>query len=67
MDYHITKSEAGMTVRSFIVQRIAPSTKMLKHLKYREDAENGGECDHHGALDDGFDLLLHSFFLFFIL
>ena len=37
MDYHITKSEAGMTVRSYIVQKIGPSTKMLKHLKYRED------------------------------
>ena len=37
MKFLITEEESGTTVRSFILQRLKPSSKMLKYLKYRPD------------------------------
>ena len=55
MDYHITSTDAGMTVRSYITQKIAPSTKMLKHLKYCENGicVNGKHCTVRYVLAEG--------------
>ena len=37
MQFRITDADDGITVRAFLAARIAPSVKMLKYLKYRDD------------------------------
>ena len=37
MDFLVTESESGLSVREFLPRRLSLSTKMLKFLKYRED------------------------------
>lgn len=55
LQYVITKEQDGMTVRSFLQQFIKPSSKMLKHLKYREDGirVNGTHCTVRKILSVG--------------
>ena len=37
MEFYITEADDGTTVRAFLADRLAPSLKMLKYLKYRDD------------------------------
>ena len=55
LQYIITNEQSGMTVRSFLQQFLKPSTKMLKHLKYREDGirVNGAHCTVRKILSEG--------------
>ena len=37
MQFQITDADDGLTVRAFLNERLAPSVKLLKYLKYRPD------------------------------
>ena len=37
MEFYITEADDGATVRAFLADRLAPSLKLLKYLKYRDD------------------------------
>jgi 23S rRNA pseudouridine1911/1915/1917 synthase len=55
MQYSITREQDGMTVLAFLRQYLRPSTKMLKHLKYREDGitVDGMHCTVRHILHEG--------------
>ena len=55
MRFDITKQEAGTNVRTFIRQRLNPSSKMLKYLKYRPNGicVNGAHCTVRYVLQEG--------------
>ncbi len=55
MQYSITREQDGMTVLAFLRQYLRPSTKMLKHLKYREDGitVDGMHCTVRHILREG--------------
>lgn len=58
MDFHISASDAGTTVGSFLKSRLSLSSKMVKYLKYREDGilVNGARVTVRKVLGEG-DLL----------
>ncbi len=55
MQYHITREQDGMTVLAFLRQYLKPSSKMLKHLKYRADGitVDGVHCTVRHILREG--------------